>query len=121
MIIIHKFDDFLFNLFPATRGKENDIDLLKQELIDYYTQPKGTRQGKVVLVQHREINDTDTGGHFTVKIYESQKEFLPDGTWKHSKIILRPDTNAPGYEPIVLMPESGADLRVIAELVAVLG
>jgi len=37
MIIIHKFDDFLFNLSPSTRGKENDIDLLKQELIDYYT------------------------------------------------------------------------------------
>ena len=83
--------------------------------------PTGTRQGKVVLVQHREINDMDTGGHFTVKIYESQKEFLPDGTWKHSQIILRPDTNAAGYEPIVLIPESGEDLRVIAELVAVLG
>lgn len=72
-------------------------------------------------MQHREINDSDTGGHFTVKLYESQKEFLPDGTWKHNKIILRPDTNAAGYEPIILMPESEGDLHVIAELVAVFG
>lgn len=82
--------------------------------------PEGTRQGKVVLVQHREIQDTDTGGHFTVKTYESNKEIFPDGTWKHSQIVLRPDTAAPGYEPIVLDPESEEDLRVIAELIAVL-
>ena len=83
--------------------------------------PVGTRQGKVVLVQHREIHDTDTGGHFTVKTYESKKEIFPDGTWKHSQIVLRPETTAPGYEPIVLKPESEEDLRVIAELIAVLG
>jgi len=82
--------------------------------------PVGTRQGKVVLVQHREIQDTETGGHFTVKTYESKKEIFPDGTWKHSQIILRPETTAPGYEPIVLTPESEEDLRVIAELIAVL-
>lgn len=82
--------------------------------------PEGTRQGKVVLVQHREINDTDTGGHFTVKTYESKKEFFPDGTWKHSEIILKPETTSPGYEPIVLHPKDGQDLTVIAEFVAVL-
>jgi hypothetical protein len=83
--------------------------------------PVGTRQGKVVLVRHREIHDADTGGHFTVKTYESKKEIFPDGTWKHSQIVLRPETTALGYEPIVLNPESAKDLRVIAELIAVLG
>ena len=83
--------------------------------------PEGTRQGKVVLVRHRDITDADTGGHYTVKVYESKKEVLPDGTWRHSSIILRPDTWEPGYEPITLMMEQGADLEVIGELVAVLG
>ena len=83
--------------------------------------PVGTRQGKVVLVQHREIADTDTGGHYTVKVYESVKEVLADGTWRHVSIILRPDSTASGYEPIVLSEEQGDDLKVIAELVAVLG
>jgi len=83
--------------------------------------PEGTRQGKVVLARHREISDTDTGGHYTVKIYESVKEILPDGTWRHASIILRPDTTASGYEPIILSKEQSDDLKVIAELVAVLG
>ena len=81
----------------------------------------GTRQGKVVLVQHRDIADTDTGGHYTVKVYESVKKVQADGTWRHTSIILRPDTTASGYEPIILSEEQGKDLKVIAELVAVLG
>jgi hypothetical protein len=83
--------------------------------------PGGTRQGKVVLVQHRDITDTDSGGHYTVKVYESTKEVRPDGTWRHVSIILRPDTTATGYKPIKLDEEQGNDLKVIAELVAVLG
>jgi hypothetical protein len=80
----------------------------------------GTRQRKVVLAQHREIQDLETGGHFTVKVYESRKEQAPDGSWRHTSIVLRPDTSAAGYEPIMLTPEAAADLRIIAELVAVL-
>ncbi len=83
--------------------------------------PVGTRQGKVVLVQHREIADSDTGGHYTIKVYESKKVQLSDGTWNHTSIILRPDTTLPGYEDIVLQEQDTDDLRVIAELVAVLG
>jgi hypothetical protein len=83
--------------------------------------PEGTRQGKVVLVRHRDIADSDTGGHYTVKVYESRKEILPDGTWQHSTIILRPDTWSAGYDPILLSKEQGECLEVIAELVAVLG
>jgi hypothetical protein len=83
--------------------------------------PGGTRQGKVVLVQHREISDTDTGGHYTVKLYESNKETLPDGTWRHASIILRPDTNANGYEPIVLEEELSDELQIIGVFIAVLG
>ncbi|MDB5973487.1 MAG: hypothetical protein JWR07_247 [Nevskia sp.] len=81
----------------------------------------GTRQGKVVVAQHREISDVETGGHFTVKVYESVKTELNDGTWKHARISLNPDTTASGYEPIVLDEREAEDLRIIAELVAVLG
>lgn len=81
----------------------------------------GTRQGKIVLAQRRGIQDSETGGHFTVKVYKSRKEQAPDGSWRHGSIVLRPDTTAAGYEPIVLAPEAAPDLRIIAELVAVLG
>lgn len=83
--------------------------------------PKGTRQGKVVLVQHRKIYDADTGGHYTVKVYKSEKSSHDDNTWEHKRIILKPDTFAPGFEPIELTAEDAQDLKVIAELVAVLG
>ena len=83
--------------------------------------PAGSRQGKVVLVQHREIADTDTGGHYTIKVYESVKKEMADGSWRHVSIILRPDTTASGYEPIILNEKQSADLNVIAELIAVLG
>lgn len=82
--------------------------------------PVGTRQGKVLLVQHREITDTETGGHYTIKIYESHKEQFPDGSWKHTSILLKPDSTIPGYVPIVLNAEQAEYLRVVAELVDVL-
>ena len=82
--------------------------------------PGGSRQGKIVLVQHRDIADADTGGHYTVKRYESSKKVLADGTWQHESIILQPDTTSSGYEPIIFNESQGVDLKVIAELVAVL-
>ncbi len=87
----------------------------------FRSSPGGGRQGKVVIVQHRDIADSDTGGHYTVKVYESRKESKEDGTWRHVSIVLRPDTTLPKYEPIVLSEEQAADLIVIGELIAVLG
>lgn len=83
--------------------------------------PGGTRQGKVVLVQHRNIADPDTGGQYTIKLYESEKVISEGGGWLHSRIVLKPDSTEPDYTPIVFDEESAAELRVIAELVAVLG
>ncbi len=83
--------------------------------------PAGTRQGKVVLVEHRDAAEVEGSGHYTVKRYESKKETLPDGSWRHSSIVLRPDTSELGYEPIVLSGEMAESLRVIAEMVVVLG
>lgn len=83
--------------------------------------PEGTRQGKVVLAQHRGIADVDNGGQFTVKKYESKKILRPDGTWRHVVITLRPETTAAGYEPLTFTDEKAEDIKVIAELVAVLG
>ena len=83
--------------------------------------PVGTRQGKVVLVQHRDIQDPDTGGQYTVKVYESEKSESDDGTWQHDRVVLKPDTLAPGYKPIEIKANVLEELRVIAELVAVLG
>ncbi len=52
--------------------------------------PTGTRQGRVVLAQHRDIQDPEHGGTFTVKIYESEKVGTEDGGWRHTRVTLKP-------------------------------
>ena len=83
--------------------------------------PQGSREGKVVLVQLHSLDDPETGGQFTVKVYHSEKRVGPDGDWRHSQIVLRPDSDRADFEPLPLDSAQAEDLRVVAELVAVLG
>jgi hypothetical protein len=78
----------------------------------------GSRQGKIVLAQHHDIADIDTGGSYTVKRYKSEKQLEEDGTWRHSKITLDPLNKA--YDPIILTGVEEGDFKIIAEFVAVL-
>ena len=82
--------------------------------------PGGSRQGKVVIVQHRDIQDPENGGQFTVKVYQSEKRASED-SWEHSRITLKPDSNIPGFRDIVLDGQEIGELSVRGELVAVLG
>ena len=79
---------------------------------------EGTRQGKTVLVQLRDAIDPETGERYTVKRYESEKGRSGD-SWRHTRITLKPLN--PDFQPIVLSPDEGERLQVVAELVEVLG
>jgi type I restriction enzyme R subunit len=79
----------------------------------------GTREGKVVLVGSRGIADPETGGKFTVKQYSSEKTQDGEGGWRHTKVVLSPSN--PAYQPIVILGPDVEEVRVIAELVEVLG
>ncbi|HSV91734.1 MAG TPA: type I restriction endonuclease, partial [Desulfobacterales bacterium] len=79
---------------------------------------EGTRQGKTVLVQLRDAIDPETGERYTVKRYESEKD-QSDESWRHTRITLKPLN--PEFQPIVLSPEEGERLQVVAELVEVIG
>jgi hypothetical protein len=80
----------------------------------------GSRNNKVVVVQHQDIQDQDTGSSYTVKLYSSAK-VQKDGGWEHSRIALKPDSYVDGYEALVFDGESSGELTVIGELVAVIG
>ena len=83
--------------------------------------PPGTREGKVVVVQHRSIADPETGGRYTVKLYASEKVPAEDGGWRHDRITLRPDSDRSQFEPIVInLDDSDDDLSVVAEMLLVL-
>lgn len=83
--------------------------------------PPGTREGKVVVVQHRSIADPETGGRYTVKLYASEKVLEEDGGWRHQRITLRPDSDRPGFEPLEIDLGDGDDgFSVAAEMLMVL-
>ena len=79
---------------------------------------EGTRQGKIVLVQLRDVTDPETGQRYTVKRYKSE-EVQEGDSWRHKKITLEPVN--PDFEPIVLTGADEDELHVIAEVVQVLG
>lgn len=80
--------------------------------------PVGTRQGKILLVQHRDIQDADTGA-CTVKRYSSTKRPTDDG-WAHSTITLSPESSDPKFKPITLTVSETDEFRAIGEFYAVL-
>lgn len=83
--------------------------------------PTGTRQGKVVVVQHRSIADPETGGRYTVKLYTSEKVPAEDGGWRHDRITLHPDSDRREFEPIEISVGEGEDsFLVVAEMLTVL-
>lgn len=83
--------------------------------------PAGTREGKVVVVQHRSIADPETGGRYTIKIYASEKVQAKDGGWRHELVTLRPDSDQPCFEPITISVRGGEDgFLVVAEMLMVL-
>jgi DUF2075 family protein len=81
--------------------------------------PGGTRNGKIVLVQHRAIEDPDSGSCLTVKLYRSEKTMSGDELL-NQKVVLTPVTSTHGYRNIVIEDDDLHDLRVVGEFVAVL-
>jgi DUF2075 family protein len=83
--------------------------------------PGGSRQGKVVVAQHRSIDDPETGGRYTIKLYSSEKVPDEEGGWRHERITLRPDSDRPGYVPIVIeLADDDGGFAVVAEFLHVL-
>jgi DUF2075 family protein len=78
--------------------------------------PAGSREGRIVVVQHRDIADPETGGRYTIKRYRSEKVADEAGGWRHTRIVLQPESEQPGYAPIVLElgPEQDT-VQVVAE------
>lgn len=79
---------------------------------------EGTRQNKIVLVQHNTISDPDTGGRYTVKKYTSKKRDFEDDSWQHESITLLPLNSE--YSSINIPNSEEGEFMVIAEFISVL-
>lgn len=82
--------------------------------------PQGTRNGKIVVVQHRSISDPETGGSYTIKRYRSEKVVDADGGWQHKRIELMPESDRVGFDPITMQVGDAESLAVVAEWLMVL-
>lgn len=96
-------------------GHSMEPDIPDGSLGIFRANPQGTRQGKIVLAQWRGPADPETGGAFTVKVYESGKTYGPDGDWKHEWIKLKPLN--PDYPVLDFNLSDGEFLKIAAELV----
>ena len=83
----------------------------------FRSNPAGSRQGKIVLVQHHNFYDSDYAGAYSIKEYRSSKSFDAFGNWQHEKIELLPLNKE--YNPIVINSEEVEDFRVIGEYIGV--
>lgn len=72
----------------------------------------GSRNGKIVLVQHHKIQETHFGSGYTVKKYQSTKNITEEG-WQHLTITLKPNSTDSNFEDIVLSDSDLEELKVI--------
>jgi hypothetical protein len=84
----------------------------------FTTQVGGSRYGRDLVVQHRDISDPETGGSYTLKRYGRPPQAVAEGAERTCVVTLYPLN--PTYKPIVV--ESDTDgILVIAELLMVVG
>lgn len=89
--------------------KERDLCVFRAGIV-------GSRNGKIVLVQHREHYDFENGGCYSIKKYSSEKKSDSDtGEWRHENIVLQPLN--PKYQPIFIREEE--DFVVIGEFIGI--
>jgi hypothetical protein len=66
---------------------------------------KVPRNGRILLVQHRDIADPEHGGTYTVKTYERTEGIPTEAGERRASISLKPDSDDPRFVPLVLTPE----------------
>ena len=79
----------------------------------------GSREGKIVLVKHSNIQEADFGAGYTIKEYRSKK-IITNDSWSHQSIILKPLSFNSKFSDIILEEDDLSDLNVIGILECVL-
>ncbi len=99
-------------------GDSMEPRIHKGDYCVFRANPAGSRQGKIVLVQHSNYYDADYSGAYSIKEYSSTKNYDEFGNWQHEKIELIPFNKE--YNSIIITPEDGEEFRVVGEFVGVL-
>ncbi len=81
--------------------------------------PVGSREGKIVLAKHYDIQDSDFGAGYTVKSYHSEKN-ISEESWSHKSIVLKPLSFDSSFKDIILSGDEINKLQIVGELITVL-
>jgi uncharacterized protein len=81
--------------------------------------PVGSREGKIVLAKHYNIQDSIFGAGYTVKLYHSEKNISED-SWSHESIVLKPLSFDSSFEDIILNGDEINKLQIVGEFVTIL-
>jgi SOS-response transcriptional repressor LexA len=101
------------NMFVAqVVGRSMEPEIPDGSLCVFRYNPAGSRRNRKVLVE----NYGDASQRYTVKRYQSEKEYSEDGGFRHKRIILEPLN--PEFEPWEL--EEGSECRILGEFLRVL-
>jgi len=105
------------NMFIVqAKGKSMEPRIPDGSLCVFRTNVVGSRNNKIVLVQHRGIFDSDHNGSYTIKTYTSEKFFDKEtGEWMHERIVLKP-LNA-DFKAITIVEDD--NFSVIGEFIGV--
>jgi phage repressor protein C with HTH and peptisase S24 domain len=79
----------------------------------------GSRNGKIVLVENLDFQDSDFNSAFTIKTYTSEIE-ISDDTWEHRLIKLKPNSFDSSYKDIVITEENAENMRIVGEFISIL-
>jgi len=77
----------------------------------------GSRHGRILIVQHHDIADPETGGSYTIKEYRRLPQADSDSGNLSGTITLKPDN--PDYKPILIEKELDS-LTILAEFLEIL-
>ena len=78
----------------------------------------GSRDGKILLIENRDLQDPDFNSAFTIKTYSSEK-IVTEDSWVHKSIVLRPNSFDNSYHNIIINEQNAAEMRVIGEFIQI--
>ena len=85
----------------------------------FKTYTGGSRNGKILLIEYRDLQDPDFNSAFTIKTYSSEK-IVTDDNWEHATIFLRPNSFDSSYENIIITEQNASEMRIVGEFVKIL-
>lgn len=107
-----KLDDTMFVV--QAKGNSMESRIHDGDFCMFAKYQGGSRNGEIVLCEHRKYYDDDSGGAYSIKEYFSEKETDGDGLQIGTKVTLKPLND--DYDPIVIDADNDDtdEFRVIA-------